>query len=176
MGEALARAFERGLWLVRFLMLVPIVASVLLALSATYLATIDALHVLGQLSTYTTVVTGGAVSHGLRSALVSDIMRAVDLYLIAAVLIIFALGLYELFIRRLQVVENSEFASRLLAIRSLDDLKNRLSKVVLIVLIIEFLQQSLGLTYRTPLDILYLAIGIALVGLALYLTGIGSKG
>lgn len=176
MGETLARAFERGLWLVRFLMLVPIVVSILLAASATYLATVDALHVLGQLSSYSAVATGGTVSHGLRATLVSDIMKAIDLYLIAAILVVSALGLYELFIRRLQVVENSEFAYGLLAIRTLDDLKNRLSKVVLLVLIIEFLQQSLGLSYRTPLDILYLAIGIALVGLALYLTGIGGKG
>jgi hypothetical protein len=38
------------------------------------------------------------------------------------------------------------------------------------VLIVEFLQYALGAHYTSALDLLYLAIGIALIGLALYLT------
>jgi uncharacterized membrane protein YqhA len=57
-----------------------------------------------------------------------------------------------------------------LLIESVDDLKDRLAKVVLLVLIVEFLQYALGARYTSALDLLYLAVGIALIGLALYLS------
>ena len=50
-------------------------------------------------------------------------------------------------------------------------IKDRLAKVVLLVLIVEFLQHTLGAHYTVALDLLYLAIGIALIGAALYLSG-----
>lgn len=51
-----------------------------------------------------------------------------------------------------------------------DDLKDRLAKVVLLVLIVEFLQYTFAVNFTSALDLLYLAVGIALIGLALYLT------
>jgi hypothetical protein len=47
-------------------------------------------------------------------------------------MLIFALGLYELFVSRIEIAEGSEFAERRLLIRSLDDLKDHLAKVVLL--------------------------------------------
>jgi uncharacterized membrane protein YqhA len=57
-----------------------------------------------------------------------------------------------------------------LVISSLDDLKNRLAKVILMILIVKFFEHAIGLTYKHALELLYLAGGIALIGLALYLT------
>ncbi len=102
--------------------------------------------------------------------MLSAIIRAVDDYLLAAILLIVALGLYELFIGKIDAAERNEIAPQLLLIRSIDDLKDRLGKVVLLVLIIEFLQYTLMLQPRGGLDLLYLAVGIALIGVALYLT------
>ena len=72
--------------------------------------------------------------------------------------------------RRSDPAERSGIASRLLLIRSLDDLKDRLGKVVLLVLVIRFFQQALALDLSSPLELLYLGGGILLVGAALYLT------
>ena len=58
----------------------------------------------------------------------------------------------------------SEFAARLLLIRSL-------AKVILLMLIVKFFQYALRFKYDSPLELLYLAIAIALIGGALYLTG-----
>ena len=52
--------------------------------------------------------------------MVTTIIKVVDEYLIGAILIVFSLGLYELFVSKLEAAERSEAAPRLLLIRSLD--------------------------------------------------------
>jgi len=84
-------------------------------------------------------------------------------------MVIFALGLYELFVGPIKAAE-SPTGARLLEIRDLDELKNRLAKVIILLLVVEFFQQALRLTFATPLDLLYLAIGILLIGGAVFLS------
>ena len=84
--------------------------------------------------------------------------------------LIFALGLYELFISRIDVAEGSEFAARLLLIRNLDDLKDRLAKVVLLILVVKFFEYALALHVERSLDLLWLGLGIALVATAVLLS------
>lgn len=104
-----------------------------------------------------------------RADAVTTIVKAVDEYLIAAILLLFALGLYELFIDRIDAAEDSEVTQRLLLIRSLDELKGRITSLVLLVLAIEFFWYALQLQYTSPLDLLYLAVGTLLISGALYL-------
>ncbi len=92
-----------------------------------------------------------------------------DGYLIGAILIIFADGLYELFIRKLEATERSETAPRLLPVRSLAQLKGQITSLILLVLAIEFFQRALALSYESALDLLYFAAGVLLVSVALYL-------
>ena len=91
----------------------------------------------------------------------------------ATVLLIFSLGLYELFIGDIGAAEGSETSSNVLLIQSLDDLKTRLAKVILMILIVKFFEYTFSMEFRTPLDLLYMAGGIALIGLALYLSHAG---
>jgi len=84
--------------------------------------------------------------------------------------LIFALGLYELFISKIDVADNGNVAGNVLVIHSLDDLKSRLAKVILMILIVKFFENAISLTYNDALSLLYLSAGIALIGLALYLT------
>jgi uncharacterized membrane protein YqhA len=81
------------------------------------------------------------------------------------------MGLYELFISKIEVAENSELASRILLIRSIDDLKDRLAKVIFLVLIVKYFEYALHGSYTTPLELLQLAAGILLLAGALWLTG-----
>jgi len=69
-----------------------------------------------------------------------------------------------------QIAEGSEFASRLLLIRSLDDLKDRLAKVVLLILVVKFFEYALQLEIRTSLELLWLGLGVMLVAAALWLS------
>jgi hypothetical protein len=50
---------------------------------------------------------------------------------------VFSLGLYKLFVGRVDAAEGSETASRLLYVRSLDDLKNKVVKLILLILAME---------------------------------------
>ena len=100
--------------------------------------------------------------------LIGGIIGAVDLYLIAVVLLIFAFGIYELFISEIDDAENSEVGSKILAIHSLDELKDKLGKVVVMVLIVSFFKKVIHMNFDTPLSMLYLAGSILALALALY--------
>ncbi len=57
-----------------------------------------------------------------------------------------------------------------LMIKSLDDLKDKLAKVILLILIVMFFEQALFLKPTAPLELLYYSLAIMLVALALYLS------
>jgi uncharacterized membrane protein YqhA len=172
--RSLATAFERALWQSRLLVVVAIIASAFLALGAFYMATVDVVFLLGNLLVYASPALEHGVRAELREATVAGIVKAVDGYLIAAILLIFGLGLYELFINKIGPFESVARATpRLIQVESLDDLKDRIAKLILLVLIIEFFQYALKLTYANPLDLLYLAVGILFIGGALFLSGPG---
>jgi len=109
-----------------------------------------------------------------RSALytnaVANIASVIDGYLFATIMLIFAMGLYELFISKIEIAEDNELAQRILLIRSIDDLKDRLAKVIFLVLIVKFFEYALHGSYTTPLALLQLAAGILLIAAALWLT------
>jgi uncharacterized membrane protein YqhA len=171
---SLERTFERVLWQSRLLVVVAVVASAFLALGTFYMATVDVAVLLRNLLPYASPTLEPTAREALREATVAGIVKAVDGYLIAAIVLIFALGLYELFINKIDTLQEAARAvPRLVQIASLDDLKDRIAKLILLVLIIEFFQYALKLKYTSPLDLLYLAIGVLFIGGALYLSGPG---
>lgn len=161
---------EYGLWRSRLMVLVAVLASLVLAAGVIYLVTVDVLYLFGDFRSYASPALGNEARATLRLGLIAAIVGIVDGYLLAAVLVVFALGLYELFVGNLVVAEQSAVAARLLQVRNIDDLKEKLGRVVLLILVVKFLQQALALKYQSPLDLLYLAVGTALMGLALFLT------
>jgi uncharacterized membrane protein YqhA len=139
---------------------------------AFYTGLIDVIYLFGTLATYDNPGLSEETRLALRADSIKNIVKAVDGYLIGAIMIIFALGLYELFVSKIDVAEKSEFAQRLLRIQSIDELKNHLAKIILLVLVVKFFQQALEIKYSTPLDLLYLALGTLLVGVALYVSSL----
>jgi uncharacterized membrane protein YqhA len=162
------RAVEGILWNSRLITIIAVVASLIVSLVMFYVATADVVYLLREVVHYGSLAAE-AREH-MHSMIVAHIAEIIDGYLFAAILIIFSLGLYELFISKIDAIELSPVASRVLLIRSLDDLKERLAKVVFLILIVRYFQYALQATIGAPIDLLYLAIGIALVALALYLT------
>ncbi|HLG21385.1 MAG TPA: YqhA family protein [Candidatus Manganitrophaceae bacterium] len=163
--------FEGFLWKSRFIVLLAVVASLISSVLLFVIATID----VGRL--VINVIRFSIASHEqdgndqFHGDVVSHIITAVDDYLLATVLLIFALGLYELFISKIdQAEQDSRHSSQILLIKTLDDLKDRLAKVVLMILIVTFFKNVLHIPFHEPLSILYLGAGILLVALALYFT------
>lgn len=168
---ALKHLFERGLWHSRLIVLVAVVASLLMAVAVTWFTTVDAVLLLGPVRQYAQLGADAAARSQVRIDLLGAVVGIVDGYLLAAVLVVFALGLYGLFIGTWRALEQSEVAARLLHVRSVDDLKEKIGRVVILILIVKFAQLALELKYTTSLDVLALAAGILLVGAGFYLTG-----
>ncbi len=162
--------FEKILWNSRFIVIAAVIASLCTSLAMFYMATVDAVIMISHLGEYALPTLTTEARNLLRSVTVTHVVEIIDGYLLATVLLIFALGLYELFINKIDIAEDAKVAGNVLVIHSLDDLKNRLAKVILMILIVKFFEHAISMHYDNSLELLFLAGGIALVGLALYLT------
>ena len=169
-SKKIEKSFEYLLWNSRFIVIFAVVASALASLIMFYMATVDAFYMITHFIGYASPDLQADARVAFRSEMITHMVEIVDGYLLGTVLLIFALGLYELFISRIDIAERSETASNVLIIHSLDDLKTRLAKVILMILIVRFFESAIGLKFDSPIHLLYLAGGIAMIGLALYLT------
>jgi len=167
------RIFEWLLWNSRFAVVFAVVASLLVAFGIFYMTSVDAWILLQHITHYS--VLAPDQRSDLRAEIVAHAVGIVDGYLLATILLIFALGLYELFISKIDIAASSK-GSRVLFINSLDELKDRLAKVILMILVVSFFERSLAMHVGNFLDLLYLAIGIALVALALFLAHRSASG
>jgi uncharacterized membrane protein YqhA len=172
----LERAFEKALWASRLIMVGGVAISTLMALGAFYMATVDALTLPGLLRAYTDAALATEQRSEIRAKALTVIVKSMDGYVITAILIIFSLGLYEFFISKLEVARESPLAPRLLDMSGLEELKERIAKLLVLVLVIEFFQRALLLRVENALELLYLAVGIVLIGLTLYLGKLKPRG
>jgi len=168
--NSLERMFERLIWNSRLMILIPVVISIFSAFGVIFITAMDALILFGRIVSYADPNLTSELRSELRLEVLAHTVTVIDGFLLAAIMLIFAMGLYELFVSKINVAEGSSFAARLLRIESIDDLKDRLARVVLLILIVKFFQIALGLHYDTTQDLLYLAVGVALIGGALYLS------
>jgi len=102
------------------------------------------------------------------------LISSVDSFLFATVLLIFAMGIYELFISKIDPASRTaDSRPNWLAIQSLDDLKNALGKVILMILIVRLFECAVEMRYEEPLHLLWLGLSVLGVSLALYLAHLG---
>jgi len=171
--KTLATIFEQFLWSSRIIVLAAVLASLAAAIAVFFMASVDAWLMISHLGDYLNPELTTDSRAKLRSETITHVVEIIDGYLLATVLLIFSLGLYELFINKIKAAEGSEGASKILLIKNLDDLKNRLAKVILMILIVKFFEHALNMSFNTAVDLFYFAGGIALLGLALYLSHAG---
>lgn len=163
------RLFETALWNGRFVIILAVIGSAAMALATLVVASVDSVHIVLRAMAYLSPGLDQAAREAARSEILSETIKALDIYLVAAMMGIFAMGLYELFISKINAAEGSELAERLLLIRSLDDLKQRLGGLVILILVTLFFQVAIKLKFERPLDLLYLGIGIALLAAATFI-------
>lgn len=169
------KIFEDMLWNSRLIVLVAVISSLLAAIAMFFLASVDTWFLVSHLGDYVSSTLSPDGRGDLRASLITHVVEIIDGFLLATVLLIFALGLYELFISKIDIAVDSDSATNVLMINSLDDLKGRLAKVILMILIVKFFEHALSMEFTTPLDMLYFSGGIALIGLALYLSHAGES-
>jgi uncharacterized membrane protein YqhA len=164
--------FEGTLWNSRFVILAAVVGSLLAGFAIFYMATVDVVYLVIHTLHYADPEMTDEARKALHDSTVTHIVEVVDGYLLATVMLIFSLGLYELFISDIDQAHGSKASSKILVIRNLDDLKSRLAKVIIMILIVTLFEEALNMKLESPIDLLYLGGSIALIALALYLTHI----
>lgn len=163
------RLFEGVLYASRFLTLLSVIGSLLAALALFIKGSIQ---VCDGIVRFFSEMNGHTWEHGFghNEELIELFVSSVDMYLFAMVLIIFGVGIYELFISKMDPVERRvDNRPSWLQISSIDDLKAALGKVILMILIVSFFRHTLSISYDSPIALLYLSIGIILIAAALYL-------
>lgn len=164
-ASTVEKMFENGLWNFRYIIILVVIALLLSSLLAFYLgfhstyeAFIEILHSqeTGELSANIIVVY---------------LISSLDEFLLGIILIIIALGIYELFISKIDTLKGEDIPyPNWLTFYSLDDLKAVLTKVIIIILMVYFFKSAVVLHFDTPLSLLYLSIGIVLIAVANYLS------
>ena len=134
--KSFERIFEVFLWNSRYIVIAAVIISLISSLCMFFMATVDAIYMMSHLVDYPSLE--GVDRLLLRSETITHVVVLIDGYLLATVLLIFGLGLYELFISKFDQAEEAENASQVLLIKSLDDLNARLAKVIMMILIVKF--------------------------------------
>jgi uncharacterized membrane protein YqhA len=165
----LERIFESSLWSTRFIVILAVVFGLIGAVILFAVASVDIFNTAGYvISTY----INHAHPEHFHDDVVGGIIGAVDLYLIGVVMLIFSFGLYELFISEIDAAKDEEgHENKLLAIHSLDQLKDKISKVIVMVLVVGFFQKVSHTTYSGAIEMLYLALSITAVAVGLFFLG-----
>ncbi len=164
--NAIERFFEFLLWKSRLVVITAVVFSMLGAFVMFVVASIDIWHtVVNSIGFY---LNPSITSSEFHSTLISRIIGAVDLYLIAVVMLIFSFGIYELFVSDIDDALDTKVGNRILSIHSLDELKDKLGKVVVMVLIVSFFKRVIHMRFADPVQMLYFAVSILVLSLSLY--------
>jgi uncharacterized membrane protein YqhA len=160
---------QKGEWLMLRNILAGSRYLVVIAILGIFLASI-AVFIYGGVTVISIML--GTFTHGLFTVdgakrLEIEAIELIDLFLLGAVLYITSLGLYELFI------DDSLPMPAWLIVTSLDDLKERLIGVVIVLLAVSFLGYVVNWDNTTPILALGVAVGIVIFALA-YLLSSGS--
>jgi len=156
--------FEKFLWNFRYITVLAVILSILSAFTLIVIASWD---IIEAVIFYNPLFDTSISSN---NELLFKLISAIDLFLIGIVLLIFGFGIYELFVSEIDFA-NAKFSESTLKIRDLDQLKNKIIKVIIIVLIVKFFEKVLKFSenFTTPMDILYFGLSILSICVGYYL-------
>ncbi|WP_035588484.1 YqhA family protein [Hippea jasoniae] len=156
-GNKIEGIFESILWKSRLLTLLAVVFAIFGAFILFVIGSFDilkaALYALHREQTH--------------AELLGLLIGAVDLYLIAIVLLLFGFGVYELFVSKIDIAKYSD-TSNILEIKSLDQLKNKLMKVIIMVLIVGLFKKAILISPKTSFEVMLFAVAILALSVGFY--------
>ncbi|QIZ75888.1 YqhA family protein [Ferrimonas lipolytica] len=163
------RLFESLLWKSRLTLLLAVVSCVIAGIALIVLGISEVWHLLHMLWQYLLDANAGVS----RDQLVLVVIEVLDTFLLSSVLFIFSFGLYELFVSRIEQAQ--DHGSKAFAINSIDQLKAKLGKVVLMLLVIKVFALLVEIRPNSMLELLYMALIVLLIALSLWLSNGGPK-
>ncbi|QQG46942.1 MAG: YqhA family protein [Candidatus Azosocius agrarius] len=160
------KLFQKLLWNSRLVIIVAVLTGILSTFIMIIIGTYEAYEGVVELINIFNNADFSLRSHYI----VEHIVNSVDIYLIATVLLIFSIGLYELFIAKLDDDEIKIKRSGVLIIKNLEQLKSKLAQTIIMILIVNFFQKATKISYNNSLELLFLGCSIFLIAIAVYFT------
>ena len=162
MASKIEQKFEKAMWSFRFVILIAVFALLISSLAAFYLGVQSTVEAFGE------IAHSYQEGKGLETnVVIVYLISSIDEFLLGIVMIIIALGIYELFISKIDFIDAGKLLyPKWLTFHSLEELKAVLTKVIIIILMVYFFKSVVMMEFDTPLSILYLAIGIILIAFA----------
>ena len=167
-AKQLELLFERLLWKFRLVAMLPVVMS-LVSTGVTF--------VLGTKSIVRSLVALqapegiGDYAYAFEAKLLAGIVSGIDLYLIGIALLIFGYGIYELLVSNIDAARETDAGASngLLDIRDLDQLKEKLVKVLVVALIVTAFKYMLTLKVDDGQSLLLFCTSVLLLALSGFL-------
>ena len=118
-------------------------------------------------------VIQGHFTHTNSTLLIGKVVGGIDYYLIGIALLIFGYGIYELVISDIdpRQQEASDVRRNLLNIESLDGLKQKLTKVIVVALIVTAFKSMVGFKVTTSAELLMFCAGVLMLAFSAWLLG-----
>ncbi len=156
----LEKTFESALWKMRLGTILIVLFSAFGSIGLFFLGSVEIFHAIEL------IITSSSHVKATEDVLIR-IIGAIDLYLIGVILLLFSFGIYELFISKLDQARKED-GENILHIESLDELKNKILKVIIMVMVVSLAKAVLGMEFKTPLEILFFGVAILCVSGAVF--------
>ena len=163
--DRIESSFETALWKFRLIALLPVVMTAITSLTTFVLGTKETIHSLKLvLHDFGTEVFPVAEVLG-------EFVGGVDLYLVGIALLIFSYGTYELLISDVSPGRKGNGTSfkGVLDVKSLDDLKEKLVKVLVVALLVVAFKSMIALPIPDRLSLLYYSLTLLLLTFCAFL-------
>ena len=175
--ESILHGVERILWWTRYLVFFGIASCMIAAIVITGLCVLETREVSTAFYDLITNDSKYCIKNELientdnldicnKGRVIKSVVKMIDYFLISCILLIFSFGIYELFISRIDPA-GRETRGKILNINNVDELKSKLIKMILVILVVKFF----SIAYQDNFDdALKLAAGIALIGVMVFFT------
>ena len=163
--DRIESSFETALWKFRLIALLPVVMTAITSLTTFVLGTKETIHSLKLvLHDFGTEIFPVAEVLG-------EFVGGVDLYLVGIALLIFSYGTYELLISDVSPGRKGNGTSfkGVLEVKSLDDLKEKLVKVLVVALLVVAFKSMIALPIPDRLSLLYYSLTLLLLTFCAFL-------
>ncbi len=152
---------EYWLWKFRYVSFLAVIFCAIASVALFVMGTLEIIHPVKEILLS---IAGVATEHASleNEEILKGFIGALDLYLIAVFFLIFSFGLYELIISKIDVARDAcdDVEHPLLQITSLDELKSKIIKVIIIILMVAFFKNVISMKMIAVSDALLLALAI----------------
>ena len=159
------RRLERLIWKFRLISSVPVVLSLLGSVGCFVIGAVQVFN------DFLVIMRLPFTAKSIAAKTITQMVGGVDYFVIGIALLIFGYGIYELVISDLdpRLEDGEEQHTNILSVNSLQSLKNNLSNVIVVGLIVAAFKKTIGFEVNDATDLLALCGYVAMLALSAWL-------